>query len=154
MPLDYLPIMEEAAGTRRQVVASSQPGWQPVAKPLASARVALLTSAALRRAGQPPFEPPQDASYRVLPADPAVADLVLDHHAPVGADARRDVDVVFPRTALAALARRGVVGEVAPSCLSFMGGIRLHREIEEELAPALARELAAQGADLAILAPY
>jgi len=156
MPLAYLPIQAQHAGPQgpRRLVRSSRPAWCAAVPDLATARVAFLSSAALRRAGQPPFVPPEDTSYRVLPADPAVTDLALDHRSPVGTDARRDVEVVFPRTALAALQSEGVVGSVAPSCYSFVGGCRLHRQIEDELGPALAAELSAAGADLAILAPY
>ena len=121
---------------------------------LSAARVALLSSAALRPPSQPPFVPPEDTSYRVLSADPEPADLVIDHRSPVGTDARRDVEVVLPRAALAALAGRGVIGSVVPTCFSFVGGCRLHRQIEGELGPALAAELAALGTDLAVLAPY
>jgi hypothetical protein len=156
MPLAYLPIQAQHAGPAgpRQLVRTSQPAWCESVLALATARVALLSSAAVRQATQPPFVPPEDTSYRAIPADPAVADLVIDHRSPVGTDARRDLEVVLPRAALAALQRRGVVGSVAPTCFTFVGGCRLHRQIEGELGPALADELAAVQADLAILAPY
>jgi hypothetical protein len=156
MPLAYLPIQAQHAGPQgpRRLVPSTAPAWCPTVPVLAGARLALLSSAALRRAGQPPFTPQEDTSYRVLPADPAVSDLVCDHRSPVGTDARRDVELVLPRAARAGLAARGVVGSVVPACFSFVGGCRLHREIEEELGPALAAELAAHGAELAVLVPY
>jgi hypothetical protein len=156
MPLAYLPMMAERAGPAgpRQLVRSTRPAWCAAVPTAAAARVALVTSAAVRRAAQPPFEPPDDLSYRLIPADPAVADLVIDHRSPVGTDARRDVEVVFPRAALAALQRRGVIGAVAPECLSFVGASRHHRRVEEELGPALAAALAGQGTDLAVLVPY
>ena len=156
MPLAYLPIQAENAGPAgpRQLVRSSEPSWCATVPALSAARVALLSSAALRRPSQDPFVPPEDTSYRVFPADPEAADLAIDHRSPVGTDARRDVEVVLPRAALAALARQGVIGSVVPACFSFVGGCRLHRQIEEELGPALAAELAALGTDLAVLAPY
>ena len=99
MPLAYLPMMAERAGPAgpRQLVQSTRPAWCAAVPAVAAARVALVTSAAVRRATQPPFQPPDDLSYRLIPADPAVADLVIDHRSPVGTDARRDVEVVFPR---------------------------------------------------------
>jgi hypothetical protein len=156
MPLAYLPIQAAHAGPEgpRRLVQSSRPAWKAAVPALASARVALLSSAALRRSEQPPFVPPEDTSYRAIPADPAVADLQIDHRSPVGADARRDVEVVLPRTALAALQRRGVVGSVAPFCYSFVGGCRLHARIEGELGPVLAGALVAEGVDVAVLVPY
>ncbi|HZS00377.1 MAG TPA: hypothetical protein VFE37_16805 [Chloroflexota bacterium] len=156
MPLAYLPIQAAHAGPEgpRRLVQSSQPAWCDTVPPLDAARVALLSSAAVREAAQPPFVPPEDTSYRAIPADPAVTDLVIDHRSPVGTDARRDLEVVLPRAAFAALQRRGVVGTVAPSCFTFVGGCRLHQKIEGELAPALAAELAALDVTLAVLAPY
>ena len=156
MPLAYLPIQAENAGPEgpRQLVRSSRPAWCARVPALSAARVALLSSAALRRPSQPPFIPPEDTSYRVLPADPEAGDLLIDHRSPVGTDARRDVEVILPRTALAILDRRDIIGSVASACFSFVGGCRLHRQIEEELGPALAAELTALGTDLAVLVPY
>jgi hypothetical protein len=156
MPLAYLPIQAQHAGPGgpRQLVRSARPPGCAAVRSLAGARVALLSSAAVRRADQPPFVPPEDTSYRVIPADPAVADLIIDHRSPVGTDVRRDLEVALPRAALAALQRRGAIGSVAPTCFTFVGGRRLHARIESELGPALAEELAVLGTDLALLVPY
>ena len=43
---------------------------------------------------------------------------------------------------------------MAPFHLSFVGGIRQYRELQEELATALARELIKNGVDLAVMVPY
>jgi len=43
---------------------------------------------------------------------------------------------------------------VAPFHLSFVGGIRQYRELQEELATALARELIKNGVDLAVMVPF
>ena len=154
MPLDYLPIMDRRNANPRKLVQPSRLAWHPAVRSPATSRVALLTSAAIRRAGQPNYLPADDVSYRIVPADPAVTDLKLDHRSPVGADARRDLEIIFPRNALTSLANQGLIGSVAPNHYSFVGGIRLHRELEEELAPALARELAQAGVNLAVLVPY
>ena len=91
MPLAYLPIQAQHAGPEgpRRLVQSARPAWCASVPTLATARVALLSSAAVRQAAQPPFVPPEDTSYRAIPADPAVTDLVIDHRSPVGTDARR-----------------------------------------------------------------
>ncbi|HEX9880108.1 MAG TPA: hypothetical protein VGB25_07950 [Candidatus Binatia bacterium] len=117
-------------------------------------RAALLTSAAIREASQPKFPSAGDASYRQVSSDPKVTDLKIDHRSHIGTDARRDPEIVFPRTALMSLAERGLVGGVTPFHLLFVGGIRLYRELEEDLAPALAGELSQAGADLAVFIPY
>jgi hypothetical protein len=62
--------------------------------------------------------------------------------------------MVFPRTALAALVRKGVVGKLASFHISVMGGVRRQKEIETELAPAIAQDLISAQVDLALLVPY
>ena len=156
MPFAYLPVMAQAGAPKppRVLVTPSNPSWCPVQKPLSESRVALLTSAALRLRHQPAFTPREDLSYRLIPSDPAVGELVIDHHSGIGRVPRQDPEIVFPRTALASLAGCGVAGSLSPVHISFMGGLRRHREIENELAPAITQELLRASVDLALLVPY
>jgi D-proline reductase (dithiol) PrdB len=156
MPLDYLPIMARAGAPKppRILVSPSKSAWSPIRKPLAESRVALLSSAALRLVHQEPFVPREDLSYRRIPADPAAGELVIDHHSGIGRVPRHDPEMIFPRSALAKLCARSVIGTPTPYFFSFMGGLRRAREIESELAPELASELGAAQVDLALLVPY
>jgi hypothetical protein len=117
-------------------------------------RVALLSSAALRLTDQEPFIPREDLSYRRVPSDPNSGPIVIDHHSGIGTVPKQDPEIVFPRAALAALAEKRIIGALSPFHFSFMGGVRRHEAIENDLAPALAGELAAAGVDLALLVPY
>jgi len=156
MALDYLPFMNanRAKGPRRIVVSHHRGAWTPFKGPLTSARVALITSAAIRHTDQPAFEPPEDTSFRAVALDVTVSGLRIDHRSPVGSDARIDLEVVAPRAALAGLARSGKIRSVAPLFFSFTGGTELHQQVEEELAPALADELRKLDVDLGLLVPY
>jgi hypothetical protein len=156
MSFDYLPIMARNAAPKppRQLVPPTKIAWHAPHKPLGRSTVALLTSAALRLAQQSPFIPREDLSYRLVPSDPAAGELVIDHHSAIGRVPKQDPEVVFPRTALWALAKKEVIGQVAPFHISVMGGVRRQKEIESELAPQLADELANQAVDLALLVPY
>jgi hypothetical protein len=138
----------------RVLVAPSRPAWHPVKKPLTESRVALLSSAALRLADQKPFIPREDRTYRMVPSDPAAGEIIIDHHSGIGTVPRQDPEIVFPRSALAALAKRGVIGALSPFHVSFMGGLRCHKEIESELAPAIAGDLQRAEVDVALLVPY
>ena len=111
-------------------------------------------SAALRLADQGPFIPREDLSYRRVPSDPRSGTVVIDHHSGIGTVPKRDPEIVFPRAALAALVSNGTIGASAPFHYSFMGGVREHERIENELAAALADELAKARVDLALLVPY
>ena len=156
MPFQYLPIMAQNSAPKppRVLATPTASAWQPISKPVSESRVALLSSAALRLTGQKPFIPREDLSYRSMPSDPRSGTIIIDHHSGIGAVPKQDPEIVFPRTALAALVENGTVGALSPLHFSFMGGVRRHKEIENELAPALADELAKTRVDLALLVPY
>lgn len=156
MPLEYLPIMAKNSAPKppRVLVQPSKPAWCPVTKPLNQARVALLTSAALRLTQQEPFTPREDFGYRKVPSDPTAGEIIIDHHSGIGRVPKQDPEIVFPRTALAHLQQRGVVGSLAPFHYSCMGGLRDHAKIENELGHAIASEMKAAQVDLALLVPY
>ena len=156
MPFQYLPLMAQNSAPKppRVLVSPSKPAWCPVKKPLSESRVALLSSAALRLAHQERFIPREDFSYRRVPSEPSAGEIVIDHHSGIGRVPKQDPEIVFPRTALANLQMRGVIGSLAPFHFSFMGGLRDHGKIENELATAMANELKQVQVDLALLVPY
>jgi hypothetical protein len=138
----------------RVLVTPSNLAWCPIEKPLRESRVALLSSAALRLPDQKPFIPRDDTSYRLLPSDPAAGEIIIDHHSGIGRIPRQDPEIVFPRTALAALAGRGIIGSLSPFHVSFMGGLRCHKQVESKIAPAIAADLNRVKVDVALLVPY
>lgn len=156
MPFQYLPVMAQNSAPKppRVLVTPSKPAWCPISKPLSQSRVALLSSAALRLAHQEPFIPREDFGYRRVPSEPSAGDLVIDHHSGIGRVPKQDPEIVFPRTALANLQRRGIVGSLAPFHFSFMGGLRDHGKIENELATSITNDLKQAQVDLALLVPY
>lgn len=129
-----------------------EPAWVTPG-PLATATVAIVTSAALYTADDAGFAA-GDTGYRFIDRDRR--DLVLGHWSPnfdrVGV--ALDLNVVYPIDRLEELAARGVIGAVAPRHLSFAGNqpddvatIRL------DSGPAAAAALKADGVDVAILTP-
>lgn len=156
MPFEYLPVMAQNSAPKppRVLVSPSKPAWCPIKKPVSESKVALLTSAALRLTNQEPFIPREDLSYRRVPSDPSAGEIIIDHHSGIGRVPKQDPEIVFPRTALAELTQRGFVGSVSPWHFSFMGGVRRHEEIENQLAPAIANDLKQAQVDLALLVPY
>ncbi len=156
MPFQYLPIMAQNSAPKppRVLAAPSKPAWCPITKPVSESRVALLSSAALRLAHQTPFIPREDSSYRRVPSDPSAGEIIIDHHSGIGKVPKQDPEIVFPRTAIALLAEKGIIGALAPFHFSFMGGLREHGKIENELAPAIVSDLKQAQVDLALLVPY
>lgn len=156
MALDYLPILAKRAAPKppRKLRRPTKAGWHPLSRPLSEMRVSMITSAAIREQHQRPFPHLGDTSHRRISSDPIAHEVCIDHRSPVGTDARRDPAIVFPRSALQALARKGFIGSVAPHHFSIYGGSPDHEQIEGQLAPALARQLARAKVDLAIMIPY
>ena len=90
--------------------------------PLAKRRVAIITSAALVRRGDAPFEP-GSAEVRMLPASLAPADMVMSHVS-INYDRsgwQRDINTIYPIDRLRELAAAGVIGSVADTHYSVMG---------------------------------
>jgi D-proline reductase (dithiol) PrdB len=156
MALEYLPLMARNSAPKppRVLVKPSKSAWKPVTKAVDESRVALLSSAALRITNQEPFIPREDLSYRQVPSDPNAGEIIIDHHSGIGRVPKQDPEIVFPRSALAALAQDHTIGALAPCHFSFMGGVRRPQEIENTLAPAIAADLKQAQIDLALLVPY
>ncbi len=89
--------------------------------PLAKRRVAIVTTAALQRAGDRPFAA-HATDYRVIPRD--AAESLTVGHISVNFDRsgfQRDYNVVFPIDRLEELAERGEIGSVAEYHYAFLG---------------------------------
>ena len=112
-------------------------------RPLAEARVAMVTAAGLHLADQPAFDmddPEGDASYRLIPGDVDVSALTITHDYYDHSAADRDLNCVYPIERLRELTRAGELGEVAPRHVGMMGHLsgeqraRLVRETADEIA--------------------
>ena len=132
---------------------TAPPPWQPLRKPLAESRLALIASGGIYRHGQVAFHSKDDTSLRLIPTDVRTGDLRTSHFAYDQTDARQDPNVVFPIDTLRGLVREGVIGALTEHAFTFMGGIYSSRRVREELAPAIAGYLEAERADLALLVP-
>ena len=120
---------------------------------LSDARVAIVTTAALHRAGDEGYTN-TDTSYRVI--ERRDRDLVMGHWSPnfdrVGFAA--DLNVVFPIDRLEELAAQGVIGSVAPRHFAFAGNQEdTVASIRLDSGPRAARALLADGIDVVLLTP-
>jgi D-proline reductase (dithiol) PrdB len=129
------------------------PPWQPLPKPLSQCRLGMVASGGIYVAGQVAFHYKDDTSFRVIPSDVKTEDLRATHFAYDLTAARRDPNTVFPIDTLRRLVKNGVIGELAGSFYSFMGGIYSSRRVSGELAPRLAEHLLAENVDIALLVP-
>ncbi|MDQ6673718.1 MAG: glycine/betaine/sarcosine/D-proline family reductase selenoprotein B [Chloroflexota bacterium] len=129
---------------------------RPLARPLGESSIALVTSAGITQAGQPPMDGENiegDYTLRLLDIDTPVLELRIWHtHFDVTA-ANQDINVVYPVDRLKELAVEGTVARVAAPAVSFMGYFTNVFRVRDELAPAIVEAVQESGADVALLVP-
>lgn len=132
--------------------------WTPVTKPLASSKIAIVTTSGVHLKAQPPFDmedPNGDPTFRALPTDTPLDKYKITHDYYDHTDADKDINIVFPVERMAELVADGVIGELAPRNFSFMGHI--DGPYIGVLMVATAREVALKlnedGVDIALLTP-
>jgi D-proline reductase (dithiol) PrdB len=126
-------------------------------KPLAEARLAIVTTAGLFRRGEDPFQSGETA-FRIIPGDLHTGELLLSQ---VSANYdrtgfQRDVNVVFPIDRLRELVHEGAIGGLAETHYSFMGAVgsaARAQSLFSDHAPEVARRLRADGVDTVFLTP-
>lgn len=127
-------------------------------KPISECRVALVTSAGLVAPGDAEFDQNArggDFSFRVIHRGTDVQSLTESHRSDTfdhdGIEA--DKNLALPLDRLEELATDGIIGEVAPRHLSFMGSITAPGRLVKTSAPEAASLLVEDGVDIALLVP-
>lgn len=128
------------------------------AKPLRESRIALVTTAGLHHQKQPAFDSSikgGDCSYRWLPGDVAVEELLIAHRSKAFDHAGIELDrnLCFPLDRFRELESEGVIGALNHRHLSFMGSITAPGRLTTQTAPEAAAQLRQDGVDIAFLTP-
>lgn len=130
--------------------------WAPVTKPLSRSRVTLITSGGLSLPGQPIFreeDPQGDHTFRVIPG-PGPLDRWDIHHGHYPAEAAlEDYNTVFPLDILRNIKQEGVIGELSPRHISFMGYQTDADRFLRETAPEIEKIVRDDAADVVLLVP-
>jgi len=129
------------------------PMLTPLRKPLSEARVMILTSSGVHLDSDPPFQHPNDMSFRLISQTAPREHLQPSHPTPVRRPGQADINVVFPYQRLSDLAREGFIGGVTDHHLSMLGSIKKLRELVTEMAPKMAADAKAAGADIVLHTP-
>jgi len=155
--LSELPLWEQAF---MKAYPYRKARWSQAApvKPLPECKVALVTSAGLHLPDQPPFDVSSkggDCSYRWLPGDCAVQDLIVAHRSKSWEQdgILQDANLCFPLDRFRELAAEGIIGSLNERHLSFMGSITAPGRLLTQTAPEAAAGLRQDGVTLAFLAP-
>ena len=119
---------------------------------LSERRVAMVSSAALIRRGEPPFLP-GTTQFRALPATLPAGDILMSHVS-INFDRagwQRDINTVYPIDRLRELAADGVIGAVADTHYSVMGST--DPATMARTADAMAALMLAEGVNAVVLSP-
>jgi len=135
--------------------------WLPgavLSKPLVEARIAVVTTAALHRPNQPPFDEAVkggDWSYRELSSDVDLASLRIAHKSDAfdHAGVESDKNLALPLDRLRELAEDRTIGELAPRHFSFTGSIPAPGRLVDRTAPEVAAKLHDDHVDAVLLTP-
>ena len=145
-------VAMRALGDNFPTPTFENPAWV-TPTPLAEAKVAIVTSAAIHTTDDDRFSQ-GDTSYRFVPRE--ARDLVLGHWSPNfdRTGFTLDLNVVYPIDRLEELAERGVIGSVADRHVSFAGNQPDDvATIRMDSGPAAAAALKADGVDVVLLTP-
>jgi D-proline reductase (dithiol) PrdB len=127
-------------------------------KPLAEARVALVSTAGLVLPSQKPFDDEVrggDWSLREIPFDAGTSTLI-DTHRSASYDhsgVQSDANLAFPIDRIRELEAEGAIGAVNHRHFSLMGSITAPGRLMKDSAPVIADALAADGVDAVLLVP-
>jgi len=125
-------------------------------KSLAESRLAFVSTAGVQPKGTLPFDvvhPVGDYSFRRVPSDARPKDLEIHQIKYPTSGANRDLNVIFPIERLQELVTDGVIGAVTKDFYSFIGYNMDPERLEQTLAEEIAESVAAEGADIVLLAP-
>jgi D-proline reductase (dithiol) PrdB len=152
--LDRLPQLNRNNLLMLPVQVNDAAPFTRLTTPLTAARLAIVTTAGLHRRGDRPFGPGEQ-TYRVIPSDTPVRDLIQSHTS-LGFDRvpmMRDPNVCFPVDRLRELIARGELGGTGLHHYSFMGAQRDLKRIQEETGPEVGRRLRDERVDIALITP-
>jgi len=131
--------------------------WAALRTPLASARLALVTTGGLYRPDlDRPFDadaPEGDTSYREIPRGSAAERLGIAHSHYAREVAQADLNTIFPLERLGELVQQGVLGELAPTHYSTMGYATDAALLADTTAPAIASRMHDDAVDVALIVP-
>lgn len=130
--------------------------WAPAPRDIRAARFTLVGSGGLYAPGQTPFDagnPRGDATWRVFSSDLDLASTSVAHEHYDHAAAEQDHNVVYPLERLRALAASGEIGGITDRHFSFMGYQPDWAFVMDSFAPRLAKLVATQHPDAALLVP-
>jgi len=125
--------------------------YTPFERDLSETTISLVSTAGVHLKTQTPYDVEGDGSYRVIPSNSNVADLMIthDHYDHEAAD--QDINVVFPIERLRELVTDGTIKGINTDFFGMMGYTLKMKQVLEETGPEIARKIERSATDLVLL---
>ncbi|MDT7678305.1 MAG: D-proline reductase (dithiol) PrdB [Pseudonocardiales bacterium] len=130
------------------------PQLTPLTTTLDQATVGLLVTSGAYYPDQVRMRTTNDLSYRLLPRDRDLSEVLFAHMTPIRAFALADPNVAYPRDSLIDLERDGIIGRYADNAVSMVGSISHYEELATETAQKIVDEFTAMQVDLVLVVPF
>jgi len=136
----------------RWFVADKAAPWVPLTKKLSDCKLGLMSSSGAYALGQVAYHYKDDSSIREIPSTTQPSDIRFSHITENSLlNPRRDPNCILPYKTLQKLARKSIIGALADSVFSCMGGTYSQRKVREEIAPEILTNFRRQDIDCALL---
>ena len=132
--------------------------WNKLEKPLVDCKIAIITTGGIHLKSDKEFDlsdPNGDSTFRRIPYNTNLMDLIITHKYFDHYDADRDPNLIFPIEVLTELQSEGMVGPSCENHYSFMGHIKGPHltTLINKSAVEVAKEIRQKKADIALLVP-
>jgi D-proline reductase (dithiol) PrdB len=125
--------------------------YTPFDRDLSDTTIALVSTAGVHLKSQEPYNTDGDGSYRVIPSDTNVADLMVTHTHYDHTAADQDINVVFPIERLRELVADGTIKGLNTEFFGMMGYTLKMKQVLDETAPEIAKKVERSATDLVLL---
>ena len=133
------------------VPITPDPVWTNVDKKLEDMTVGLATAAGVHVQSQEKFKLAGDSSYREIPGDVEIDDLMVTHGGYDQGDVNKDINCMFPLQRLRELSDEGFIGDVASVHAGFMGGGGDQQKFKNDTGPGVAETFTNAEVDAVLL---
>jgi D-proline reductase (dithiol) PrdB len=130
------------------------PRLTPLTTTLDQATVGLLVTSGAYYPDQVRMQTTNDLSYRLLPRDRDLTEVLFAHMTPIRAFALADPNVAYPRDTMIDLEQAGIIGRYADNAVSMVGSISHYEELATETAQKIVDEFTAMDVDLVLVVPF
>ena len=125
--------------------------YTPFDRDLSDTTIALVSTAGVHLKSQEPYNTDGDGSYRVIPSDTNVADLMVTHTHYDHTAADQDINVVFPIERLRELVADGTIKGLNTEFFGMMGYTLKMKQVLDETAPEIAKKIERSATELVLL---